>query len=163
MIRIEGWPRTLTWSDFTVISARPPGQTKYATIRCSTDNHDLDIGREGRERFVEGLVIGIILVSADCWVVRGQQSPALLNHEQGHLNLFGAGARVLKSRIEALRETSLSRLSRSLNETLRDYDCDIDGLDRQYDNETENGTNSAAQARWDAHIRAAMEGRASLF
>jgi len=163
MIRIEGWPRTLTWSNFTVVPGRPPGQDKYATIRCETNNHDLDVGREGRIRFVENLVIGIVVATQDCWVVRGHEAPALLNHEQGHLNLFGAGAHVLKSRLEAIRENSLSRLSRALNEALRDYDGQIDALDRQYDHETENGMNSGAQTRWDARIRAAMEGRASLF
>lgn len=81
-----------------------------------------------------------------------QVSADLLHHEQGHVNiqyiLLSEAERVLKNRNYSVRNYK-AEISKLANE-ISDY---FDTMQRNYDEETEHGSNHKMQARWDKIIQ----------
>ncbi|MCX2575041.1 DUF922 domain-containing protein [Pedobacter sandarakinus] len=80
-----------------------------------------------------------------------QVNADLLHHEQGHVNihhiLLLEAERVLKNRTYSVRDYK-AQISQLANE-ISDY---FDTMQRNYDEETEHGSNHKMQARWDQII-----------
>lgn len=80
-----------------------------------------------------------------------QISADLLHHEQGHVNihhiLLLEAERVLKNRTYSVKDYK-AQISKLANE-ISDY---FDTMQRNYDEETEHGSNHKMQARWDQII-----------
>lgn len=81
---------------------------------------------------------------------------SLLHHEQGHVNihyiLLSEAERVLKNRSYSVKNYK-AQISALANE-ISDY---FDTMQKNYDVETEHGSNHKMQTRWDEIIRKKME------
>ncbi|RDC55612.1 DUF922 domain-containing protein [Pedobacter chinensis] len=81
---------------------------------------------------------------------------SLLHHEQGHVNiqyiLLSEAERVLKNRNYSVKNYK-AQISQLANEISNYFDT----MQRNYDDETEHGSNHKMQARWDEIIRDKME------
>ncbi|MCX2429802.1 DUF922 domain-containing protein [Pedobacter sp. GR22-10] len=85
-----------------------------------------------------------------------QVSADLLHHEQGHVNiqyiLLSEAERVLKNRTYSVNNYK-AQISQLANEVSTYFDT----MQRNYDDETEHGSNHKMQARWDQIIQDKME------
>lgn len=85
-----------------------------------------------------------------------QVSASLLHHEQGHVNiqyiLYSEAERVLKNRNYSVKNYK-AQISQLANEISNYFDT----MQRNYDEETEHGSNHKMQARWDKIIADKME------
>ncbi|WP_029286003.1 DUF922 domain-containing protein [Pedobacter sp. R20-19] len=81
-----------------------------------------------------------------------QVSADLLHHEQGHVNiqyiLLSEAERVLKNRTYSVKNYK-AQISQLANEVSSYFDT----MQRNYDEETEHGSNHKMQARWDQIIQ----------
>ncbi|RZJ49195.1 MAG: DUF922 domain-containing protein [Chryseobacterium sp.] len=81
---------------------------------------------------------------------------SLLHHEQGHVNiqyiLLSEAERVLKNRNYSVKDYK-AQISQLANEISNYFDT----MQRNYDDETEHGSNHKMQARWDKIIDDKME------
>ncbi|MBT9393183.1 hypothetical protein KLP40_08405 [Hymenobacter sp. NST-14] len=143
--------RPLAWSDFTG-SPRPEGRYAAAVFP--------GFAYQGRPRVVNGVVeleirLRIYVVRSSSWVAEGQRTAYNLNHEQRHFDIV----RLVAERFR--RKATPDRL------TVRDYQSilgwqyldsfrEMNHLQDQYDQETQGGTNAAAQERWNQHLDAEL-------
>lgn len=81
---------------------------------------------------------------------------SLLHHEQGHVNiqyiLLSEAERVLKN-----RNYSVSNYKAQIAELANQISTYFDTMQRNYDDETEHGSNHKMQARWDQIIEDKMQ------
>jgi len=85
-------------------------------------------------------------------IKNSQVSADLLHHEQGHVNiqyiLLSEAERVLKNRTYSVKDYK-AQISQLANEVSTYFDT----MQRNYDEETEHGSNHRMQARWDQIIK----------
>ncbi|MBE0636586.1 hypothetical protein IH601_11375, partial [Candidatus Bipolaricaulota bacterium] len=109
-------------------------------------------------------------VQTGSWVVAGTQTDSLLNHEQRHFDLNEVYRRKLQAALLKLRgegktaKEAHEDLERKINETWKKAmdklngisavgGADrVDGLQDDYDNQTEHGTEAGKQEEWDKKI-----------
>lgn len=143
--------RPLTWDDFTG-PPRPKGRYAAAVFP--------GFAYQGRPRVVNGVVelevlLKIFVVRSSSWVSPDQRTAYNLNHEQRHFDIV----RLVAERFR--RKASPDSL------TVRDYQSilgwqylksftEMNHLQDQYDQETQGGSNPAAQDRWNQRIDAEL-------
>jgi len=95
----------------------------------------------------------------ETWVVKGQQTPDLLNHEQGHFDISGLVAREAYVSYQQLRTKTQELLKKKLAELNRRLQRKVDRLNTKYDSvkETNHGMNKANQTKWDKLIQSAIQ------
>ncbi|TFH06940.1 MAG: hypothetical protein E4H08_10290 [Candidatus Atribacteria bacterium] len=168
--------RRLTWDDFQVKENRPAGVDESAQIFSG-----LDLGWRSAPATQSGsghvariqtssLVVRNVMVQTGSWVVAGTQTDSLLNHEQRHFDLNEVYRRKLQAALLKLRgegktaKEAHEDLERKINETWKKAmdklngisavgGADrVDGLQDDYDNQTEHGTEAGKQEEWDKKI-----------
>lgn len=152
--QLSGWPRQVSWDEFSPRSSRPAGTDEDAQISVQMNGAELKVVREnGRFRLGEG-ELPIILVSAQTWVIKGKQSAELLNHEQGHFDIAGLCNRDIVKKLQKLRTRSTSRLASEAKRIMEEGDRRADTLSKAYDStaETDHGKNKKRQKAWDDAI-----------
>ena len=154
---VEGWPRCLTWGDFTELASRPPGETEDAQIHTETAGPDeATVERVGNGMRVRDLTLALTVISTDTWVVGSQRTDRLLNHEQGHFDITGLVARDMARQILRARAQSLNELQRQVRRLIARYNNLADRLTNQYDRQTDHGRNQASQRKWNDQIQQAI-------
>src|SRR5262245_30988779 len=90
-VTLTGWPRALTWDDFTEVDSAPSGATDEAAQIDSQaiQPERVDITRESGRLRVSAYTVTVRVITDNSWVVRSQKSAALLSHEQGHYDITG--------------------------------------------------------------------------
>lgn len=165
-----GVPMQLSWNTHfsQVRQPRIAGRDAFtkAPFRASmtfTTRPDAD----GKIRF-QNVSVTVSMDRGASWVVNGRQTPALLNHEQGHYNITWLAARELcrkmleyeldTSVLNATHSGSVAQLKTRLPTDLRDMEratqSDIDRLNDLYDSRGQafHGVNAPAQAQWDRFL-----------
>jgi hypothetical protein len=156
---VSGWPRALTWDDFSDLESRPADAegNENAQIHCEINQPErVSVSREGGQRRVSSLTVTIGIVRADNWVVRSAKTPELLSHEQGHYDITGLMGRDMGNEILAARAGSLEDLQQQVTDIIERYRQRARDLNSRYDTETGGGRNRDAQRRWDERIRSCM-------
>lgn len=165
---MTGWPRTLTWTDFTAIANPGPTQLRALNGHAIVARVGLSImfyiGTSFRQpdgnsfRSVDVRLQINQLEYVPSRIPAGQES-RYLQHEQGHMDLMGLFARELEVALLALRASSSTELTTLANSTVdqgisnaRMYAINVPGRDCLYDRETNHGMNQTAQARWNRLI-----------
>jgi hypothetical protein len=161
-----GTPLQLTWQNFT-----PVQQPRIRGRDAFTDApFNINVGfpahpdQDGSYRF-QNVRITVTMSRASSWVVNGKQSPALLDHEQGHYNITWLVMRELcrdlldvewdATVLAATSGTShgqvQARLRQDYDRLTRTARSDVDRLNTQYDSvpEANHGLNAGGQSRWD--------------
>ena len=171
--------KTLTWADFTRRPLTPkPNQTIHlaatgAMIKPTLSNPTI-IPVPGSKpttyTLSDNVVISIEFDRVNSWVSDWvfTQSPTfqsnLLNHEQGHYNLIALIARDLFVDLMLLKQQRFASAAdgisaiRALIAPLQTTPHIVQKVTTLYDSaqQTNNGQDSVAQARWDGHIRTAF-------
>lgn len=160
MLRVEGWPINLSWSQFREIATRPRNASEDAQINplANVGTLTADQGEFlGFQMYhVTGLVVTISINPESTWVVAGRRTPELLRHEQGHLDLLGLKARGMLQEIGRLRKPEEVELRAAVNRVIRDFQHRAQALDARYDRETDHGRNRSGQLRWNQQIQRAI-------
>jgi hypothetical protein len=156
MLRIAGWPSSITWDQFREVANRPAGVNENALINPITSNSGLQTDETDGMHFVSNLTYTILVNSDVSWVVAGHKTDELLVHEQVHFDILGLKMRGMMQQIEELRKPSLTELGQALNELLQQTQTDASEMNETYDTETNHGINREAQARWEQRIREAI-------
>ncbi|MEQ1762793.1 MAG: DUF922 domain-containing protein [Pyrinomonadaceae bacterium] len=165
---MNGWPRTLSWSDFTSIPN--PGPTELRAL----NGHPI-VARVGLSimffignspRVGDGTTFRSVdvrlqvnrLEYVPSRIPAGQEA-RYLQHEQGHMDLMGLLARELEVALLALRGSSSADLTVQANSTVdqavnsaRMYAINVPRRDCLYDRETNHGMNQPGQTRWNRLI-----------
>ena len=153
---LTGWPRAISWSEFTERSSRPSGESEDAQISVQLQGGDVKVIRErGRFRLGDSDFPMVVDTFAS-WVVKDKKSAALLAHEQGHFDIAGLCYRDMMTELRKLREKSPARLGRATKRIMDKHDKRGDALSDLYDSKTESnhGLNQKRQQAWEAQIRA---------
>ncbi|HVJ16656.1 MAG TPA: DUF922 domain-containing protein [Polyangiaceae bacterium] len=166
-VTLAGWPRALTWNDFRDVGSQPAGATEAAQIHSEAVQPErVGIAREGGNLRLSGYTVRVRIVSDDTWVIAGQKGDALLVHEQGHYDIVGLTARDMVTDLGAIRASSAAALQQQVTDVITRAGELAQRLDTQYDGSGKGGTNhgadSAAQGRWNAHLRACRENNTRL-
>lgn len=172
---LRGWPRTLTWADFTAIPNPGPGQLVALNGRAIVARVSISIMFYPETSQVlpdTGILTGVHFGDADVSVIlnrgqmqyvpsripRGQQA-YYLRHEQGHLDLMGLFARELYVRLMALRAVDSAGLLRAADREVdaavgsaRMYAINPPHSDCIYDRETHHGQRRQKQDQWNHRI-----------
>jgi len=159
---LKGWPKQLGWKHFKKLASSPRGATVAAHIESQWQ---LKPSRFVRDRHGWRLNAVNLVVSIDpnhTWVVRGQETPALLNHEQGHWDITGLIAREAHRAYEQLRARTPGALTQQMQSLQTRLQAKATHLNRQYDAETNHGVNLTPQQRWDTLIHTCIVDNKSL-
>ncbi len=157
-VQMAGWPRSISWDEFTELGARPPGETEDAQIHSEVDQpSQVSVVREGGAFRVSSLTVEIRVVRDDNWVVTSQKSDDLLSHEQGHYDLTGLLGRDMGNEIVAARGRSTADLQAKVTQIIQTYRQRAKTWTDRYDTETDHSRNRAAQKRWDDQMHSAMQ------
>jgi hypothetical protein len=157
-VQMSGWPKSISWADFTELGARPPGENEDAQIHSEVDQpSQVSVTREGGVFRVSSLTVEIRVVAEDNWVVTSQKSNDLLSHEQGHYDLTGLLGRDMGNEIVAARGRSTDDLQAKVTRIIQTYRQRAKAWTERYDTETDHSRNRAAQKRWDDQMHSAMQ------
>ncbi|MEW8507105.1 MAG: hypothetical protein AB2598_10385 [Candidatus Thiodiazotropha sp.] len=159
---LVGWPRQLTWSDFSDIQNRPAGESEDARISMGFRPGRLRIVQDGTEYRFGEMEFNMVLNAAGSWVVVSGKTDQLLAHEQGHFDIVGLCYRDLVADAGRLRGGSRNRLVREMRRLMADADSRAESLTREYEIQTEHGRNSANQLAWQNQIAACRRSGAPL-
>ena len=125
--------RTLSWKNFQRVR-RP----KEAGADASTA-HKISCS---------GTIVTLTLDTANTWVIQGRTSDALLKHEQGHWDIYVMKAEEIN---RAIQGSPGNTFKAKFEEISQKYD----GIDRQYDEETDHSRNENKQEEWNCKIASA--------
>ena len=164
MSHVRGWPRPLLWREFDKVTTSriPPNVAECsASFRLVT----MPMVRSGtgatiNPHFRINVFLNVHATADDAgtWVVKGNESRALLAHEQGHYDLAGLAAREYsRELLDLLAEGPIDpadipgRVS-AINDQIVEELALMNSL---YDDErlgTDHGQNDDMQSRWNAFI-----------
>jgi predicted secreted Zn-dependent protease len=149
----------LTWNQFRVVTSRPGGILENAQIAARiVPPANVQVVRENGVVRLPSVTVNVSVNSANTWVLTGQQTPALLNHEQGHWDIAGLVAHELHNTLAAIRVADAAALAAEVRTVIQRFQTKVDGLQIQYDRETSHGANAAGQATWNARIQGCISG-----
>ncbi len=172
---LRGWPRTLTWADFTALPNPGPGQLVALNGRAIVARVSISIMfYPGTSQILPdpGILDQVRFGDADVSVIlnRGQmqyvpsriprrQEAYYLRHEQGHLDLMGLFARELYVNLMRLRSVDSAGLlraaDRAVDEAVRQarmYAINPPHSDCVYDRDTNHGQLRRKQDQWNHRI-----------
>ncbi|HXJ23464.1 MAG TPA: DUF922 domain-containing protein [Polyangia bacterium] len=139
-------PHGLTWTHFTVVQTSPDGnqaQTGY-DITASFSYTGSDDGGYKLSRFA----VTVALVSGDTWVVSGQKSAALLNHERLHWVIATLVGRELDAELANVTGSSSDEVQQSAQDLIQAKNDRALAIGQAYDDDTDHGQDDAQQKLW---------------
>jgi predicted secreted Zn-dependent protease len=154
---ITKFNHNVQWNEFTEKNQRPNNTQEDAYI-CATFRYSYNTQSPPKQAcHVTAVNISITVSRAESWVIRGQQNAILLRHEQGHYDITALGAREIHDRIFALSATQCSTINSQAQQIEREVQRLITQTNTRYDNQTNHGSNAAAQQRWESSPRNAKQ------
>ena len=147
--------RYIDWQDFQATPVYSEECPEGVSACISTGSTDLQLSHSYSSSS-SNLGIYAVMIPSESWVIPGEESRALLNHEQGH---FDIQEYIVREHLQEANE--LIRKSRFLPERyvryqLRllkfKYQKRLEDEFLQYDFETNHGRNAQKQAIWDIFI-----------
>lgn len=155
--RLKNWPRAIDWNEFRDLEHRPEGEHEDAQIdaRAILDPK-VNVCNDAGKLRLGIFTVKLTVFKENSWVVRDKKSDDLKSHEQGHYDLLGLDARVLMTRLAALRADSSDELQRLVKEEIEASKPRAQALSDLYDVKTGHGTKVTEQAAWKAAIQDAI-------
>ncbi|HID09499.1 TPA: DUF922 domain-containing protein [Candidatus Micrarchaeota archaeon] len=150
----------LTWDDFR--GEPPPSRTEEAAQIV----YSLDLAYEvslvprngGYFASLEHADLKISVLRERSWVHPWARNPAVLRHEQGHLDIAEAFRRLFLTKLGGLScrgktpEEAFAELRACVRELFDTTLSQLEKLQELYDRETGHGTDPVAQAAWEERI-----------
>ncbi len=158
-LQLSGWPRKISWSEFSVLKKRPHGQMEDAQIAVMLLPTNIKVTQTKGQFQLAGGNFKIVVDKSNSWVVSKQRNSKLLSHEQGHYDLSGLCYRDMITELKRIRAGSIKRLKQQLNKIMKKTDQRSDQLSIQYDSkqETNHGLNADRQQSWERQIKKSIE------
>jgi hypothetical protein len=158
VVTLTGWPRSISWDEFSEVAAAPGGAAEAAQIHSeAVQPEQVEVDRDNGRFRVSAYTVRVEVVADDSWVVKSQKSSALLAHEQGHYDITGLTARDMVAQIAAVRAASPQDLQTQVTAIIERTKTLGKRLTDLYDGDgstgTHHGKHAANQARWEAHLR----------
>jgi hypothetical protein len=89
------------------------------------------------------------LDTANTWVIKGRTSDALLEHEQGHWDIFWMMAKEMERELQGLSNKEADSRFQAINEKYKNFN-------KQYEDETQHSRIASKQKEWNCKIASAM-------
>lgn len=159
-VTVEQVPAALRWNNFREVDTLPDADeaNELAQIRPelgAVQNIPIEQAPSGRLRLGD-VTFTVGLDRRRTAVLRtATKTDELLQHEQGHQDLFFLAMRAMGRDLEAIEATDPSDLSQKVQDAQVLHHTRAETIDDLYDDETEHHANRKQQARWDAAIAAA--------
>jgi len=138
--------RLLTWADF---------QSKIPTSKYSAEVFPT-IGYDQHAEIVKGIVnlrltIKTCLPKSACWAKDDSRSDYTLNHEQRHFDIVKIVSEHFKQKLAASK-LNVDNYEGTVNMEYLDTYREMNIMQKQYDDETRHGTDTAEQGKWNLRI-----------
>jgi hypothetical protein len=153
-----GFPRAISWKDFTEVDAAPDGSDEEAYTKAKW-NVSYGFPAGTGDYTVNNIVVSMTMVKTASWVVKGSQSDDLLKHEQGHFDITSLGGRDIHRELSNITAKSLKELKAAIAKLISDTEAAVAALNDTYDDKTkgtDHGADAKAQTRWSSKIATAI-------
>jgi hypothetical protein len=154
---LEGWPRSITWKEFTKINKRPKGEVEDGQISVSLVHSKLKVVEENNQYKLGEMEFKIKVKKSESWVVKSAITAELLAHEQGHYDIAGLCYRDFLAATRILWGDSRNELILEVSNLMDEHGQRAVNLSKQYDTDTEHGRNQNQQQKWLKQIAASLE------
>jgi hypothetical protein len=162
-LRLQGWPRQLSWDDFQNLPFAPAGEPQHAAAiqsGFSVPAGGLLPSPEGdRWRYLYGTV-EVRMESAHSWVAEAHRTPGVLAHEQCHLDISGLAAREWLERLRAIDAPNARQALEEAEGSYRELATKLRLVQRLYDHATRG--RPGAQQEWQERIARLMRDGGNL-
>lgn len=129
--------RKLSWRHFRQV-ARPKDEGSDAAT-----SYTMNWAKRGGK-----VLVTLSLDTDNTWVIRGRSSAGLLNHEQGHWDIYVLAAEEIDRALQGLPDDQIQARFDALSQKYTD-------INNQYDDETNHSQNQNKQIEWDCKLAAA--------
>jgi hypothetical protein len=144
-------PKDLKWSHYT--GPVPGGSPLDAFTKPKFTLGNTKLVKDGEKYRLDKVDIKLEMEKLECWVRPDKKSDSLLEHERGHWNMQKLVAKEMESALADLRADDPTSLSKVAGEKFDWYRLKRSGfVDKQYDDDTNHGTNKPQQGIWDGKI-----------
>lgn len=138
--------RELQWADFR---KTPPPNQKFAAQSW--------VGFDVYSRCVDGRFfydVTTFFSRDSSWVKKVKGVDKLLRHEQGHFDLAEISSRELRKALQELEDPcgDLDEMKKQVGRLMTYYRMRLNTDQREYDNDTGNGSNGKKQKKWEQKI-----------
>jgi hypothetical protein len=157
---LQGFKKTLAWSDFQKKKTAPIAGRAARTEADFSQNTPLVM--KGGKVVIDAskLVVKIALDTTGTWVLTGEETDSLLNHEQRHYDIVALGARDFHADLIALEASDTADMQAKATKLNDATEALIASISKTYDDDPNCGTNhgkkDAMQAQWDLRIKNLM-------
>ena len=146
-------PKDLKWSDYT--GPVPAGSPLDAFTKPRFTLGNTKAVKDGEKYRLEKVDIHLTMEKFQCWVKPVKKTAALLEHERGHWTMQSLVAKEMEGALAALRgddPTALFKVAGDKFDWYRDKRSGF--VDKQYDDDTNHGSNATLQGIWNGKITA---------
>ena len=155
---LVGWPRSIAWSEFDEVSARPAGEKEDAQIASEVEQpQQVAVARAQGQFRVASYEARLVVHKDLSWVVKSTKSVELLAHEQGHYDITGLGGRDMIADIGRARASSRSDLANDVKAIIKRAQEVADKLTKTYDTDTDHSRKRDRQQKWEQLIASCMQ------
>ena len=144
----------ISWSDFIARSSRPANVSEDAQIHPEIRPGKIKLASKGKAVTIAEVDISIGLVKPDCWVVDGQKTDYLLNHEQKHYDILAISAREFYNSLMKMSAASAHELQTMVTNLQEEVQKRVARVDARYDDQTKHSLDKTVQDSWDKKIAA---------
>ena len=151
--------RPLVWSDFPERKTATVASHHSANVRFAASIFS-NFLYEAPARMKNGCIeidfrVKVFMQKSMSWVLPTAKDTYSLNHEQTHFNITRLVAERFKSHILG-QDLSVDYYDSQMQLAFLDFYRDMTNLQKQYDEETQHGINTTAQAQWEQKIEKAL-------
>lgn len=140
-------PHGVTWTNFRVVQSSPDpdgflAQTGYdisATFRYKSDADGYSISNAA---------VTVKLVTTDTWVVTGNKTAALLNHEKLHYVIATLVGRELDAELADVTGSTADEVQQAARDLIAAKNDRALAIGQAYDDDTDHGRDNAQQTLW---------------
>ena len=161
-ITVVANPIRLTWNHFRVVKFIPRNLSAQTSTQFFIPGFVPEKMTTKRVR-MPSVTIRVEVNTQDTQVLRtANRTNDLLQHEQGHYDLWFLVSRALARELESIETDSLQDLISKFRQVKTLHDEHVRVIEAAYDQQTDHHRNRPGQLRWDAAIAQAMRDPRSL-
>jgi hypothetical protein len=153
-LQISPHPTALNWRSFRRVKTDPTGRGLSAQTGWNLRAMNIAMIKtpEGELR-IKSLVVSVGLDHMRCWVVKGDESNALLEHERQHYIFAALVGSELYPTLLALRASTQLDLQQDIRRTSENAFARVDDISARYDRDTDHSRIAGEQTRWENQVR----------
>jgi hypothetical protein len=151
-------PARLTWRNFRPVAVLPDSKEDAQVSSEAVLPPRAGMTRVNGKFRLADLTLTVLTEPTETLVIRSaDQTPELLEHEQGHFDLMVLTARAMAAELEKLEAASPQELQKSVTAILETHRTRAKAVDHEYDSQTDHSRNVPQQRRWRKLIDDALQ------